>query len=147
MRNNLINLILYFPLQSLVIMFIIAGCGDQSDDNNGRLFVVRVVDERFIIRLVTSEQMATARAILSGTMSQQIVIGKLADGDGGFNRDPTSGRKWSWHLIAETVSFAEVAIELCDGKPSHIEGNKSYWLETVGEFCPFSSQVEAELNE
>jgi hypothetical protein len=88
-----------------------------------------------------------AEAILDGTIPQRIISGTLADGDGGFNHDPVSGRVWSWHLVPETVSFVEAAIELCDGKPSYVEENKEYWLESVGSFCPWSSQLESELNE
>jgi hypothetical protein len=41
------------------------------------------------------------------------------------------------------MSFAELAIELCDGCPAHIEADKPYWLETVREYCPWSARVVA----
>ncbi len=110
-----------------------------------RDFVVRVGEERFVIRLVTAEQIAAARAILAGTQPQRIVIGQLADGGGGYNRDPVAGRTWSWHMVPETISFVDLAIELCDGLPSDVEANKSYWLNTVGQFCPWASQLDSEL--
>lgn len=136
-----------FRILALGIFIILAGCSNQDSNENGRLFVVRVADERFVIKLLTQEQIEVAEAILEGMIPQKIVIGTLADGNGGFNHDPLSGRSWSWHLVPETVSFADVAIELCDGKPSDIEENKQYWIETVRQFCPWGSQIESELSE
>jgi hypothetical protein len=136
-----------FALASLAIFIVLSGCNNQDSNENERLFVVRVADERFVIKLVTKEQIEVAEAMLEGRIPQKIVVGTLADGNGGFNHDPLSGRNWSWHLIPETVSFADQAIELCDGKPSYIEENKEYWLETVKQFCPWDSQIESELSQ
>jgi hypothetical protein len=44
---------------------------------------------------------------------------------------------WSWHL--EDVEFAEVAIELCDGRPSDVERDGAQF--GGGRFCPWSAQV------
>ena len=41
------------------------------------------------------------------------------------------------------MTFADLAIELCDGCPSHIEDDKTYWIETVGQYCPWSARVTA----
>jgi hypothetical protein len=49
--------------------------------------------------------------------------------------------QWSWHPDPGQVSFADFTIELCDGLPSHIEDDKTYWLGTVDSYCPWSAQV------
>ncbi len=130
-------------------LWLLNACGGC---NGGKLpryyadFVVRVEDERFVIRLVRPDQIQTARQILQ-TGQQKIVIGSLKEGHGGFNRDVVTNRWWSWHLDPSTVTFAEAAIELCDGRPSFIEENLNYWLNTVRSFCPWGSVLERELEQ
>jgi glucose/arabinose dehydrogenase len=61
---------------------------------------------------------------------------QLADG-------PDTDPQWSWHVDPAVVSFADATIELCDGKPSFVEADKDYWLNTVGNFCPWSAVVDS----
>jgi len=59
-------------------------------------------------------------------------------GNGGFNTP------WNWHLDPDTVSFPEVAIELCDGCPRDVEAaGVSYG---AGTFCPWTAEIVAEQN-
>jgi hypothetical protein len=51
--------------------------------------------------------------------------------------------QWTWHVDPAQVEFADFTIELCDGLPSHIEGDKTYWLETVKTYCPWTATVTA----
>jgi hypothetical protein len=44
---------------------------------------------------------------------------------------------WSWHL--EDVEFAEVTIELCDGRPSDVERAGTAF--GGGRYCPWSAAV------
>jgi hypothetical protein len=46
---------------------------------------------------------------------------------------------WSWHL--ENVEFVEVAIELCDGRPSDVERQGTQF--GGGRFCPWGARVLA----
>lgn len=74
---------------------------------------------------------------LVGAGQEKIVSGRLAQGDGGFN-DP-----WSWHLEPATVELVDVAIELCDGCPSFIEDDPDFWFDSVGRYCPWSTEILA----
>lgn len=44
--------------------------------------------------------------------------GPLRRGDGGFNAP------WTWHLDPAETRFVEVAIEICDGRPSYVEAHQ-----------------------
>jgi hypothetical protein len=44
---------------------------------------------------------------------------------------------WTWHL--EDVTFAEVTIELCDGRPSDVERQGAQF--GGGRFCPWTATV------
>jgi hypothetical protein len=64
-----------------------------------------------------------------------VVLGSIVEGDGGYNEP------WSWHMVPSTVDTADASIELCDGRPSFIEDDLDYWLDTVGQFCPWGATV------
>ena len=44
---------------------------------------------------------------------------------------------WSWHL--EDVEFVEVAIELCDGRPSDVEKESASY--GGGRYCPWGATI------
>ncbi len=118
-----------------------AGCssGDSPSEPppGPARFVVEVAgSERFTLQLEDPERIAEAeRHLASGR--DGVIGGALAAGSGGFNAP------YSWHLVPSTVQFPDVAIELCDGLPSHVEADLAYWLGTVGQYCPWSARIVA----
>ena len=40
----------------------------------------------------------------------------------------------------------DFAVEVCDGRPSMVEADVSYWLDTVGRFCPWGATVVERLS-
>lgn len=111
-------------------------------------FVVAVGDQEFVVRLVSPQQIELVRGWLFSSQSKdtqnQIISGTVADGDGGFNRDPKAGHPWTWHLNPETIKFEQFAPTVCRGDPSQIENNKSNWINRA--FCPWSAKVVEELS-
>jgi hypothetical protein len=73
---------------------------------------------------------------VAGADKSRIPVFDLLDGAG---PDP----QWTWHVNEATPTFADTAIELCDGCPRDVEGDKAYWLQTVKRFCPWSAAVSA----
>ncbi len=119
----------------------VAACGSATAPRapaSGAVFVVDVVGERFRVLVRDSGTLAQARRMVAGTENQKIVTGELTAGTGGFNTG------WSWHLTPGTVAFAEITIELCDGRPSLVEANLAYWLGTVRRYCPWHGRIVAE---
>ena len=88
-----------------------------------------VADERFRVLLTTAGQIAAARAAQSGGRAR-IPIGRIVAG-----AQVNAG--WSWHL--EDVEFAEVTIELCDGRPSDVE--RSGPSSGGGRYCPWAATI------
>lgn len=80
---------------------------------------------------------ATASALdarrWSGTVG--VVAGRIVRGDGGFNTP------WSWHLDPLSIEVPDASIELCDGRPSMVQSDLDYWVDTVHTFCPWSARV------
>lgn len=113
------------------------GCDSAEDDpaDDNSIFVIEVADrETFRVRITAPDQIREAERLLN-TGEERNVTGTLQRGDGGFNAP------YSWHLDPETVEFVDVTIEVCDGLPSFIEEDLDYWVDTVGTYCPWSSQV------
>ncbi len=124
---------------AVLAMALGAACGGGSPAAPARaVYVVDVVGERFRILLSDGERIAEARRILAGEESQKIVAGRLLAGDGGFNDG------YGWHMDPATVQFADASVEVCDGRPSAVEANLDYWLNTLGQYCPWAARIVAE---
>lgn len=95
-------------------------------------FIIAASDEALL-------EMADAQLLLPVDQRSKFISGGLAPGNGGFNAP------WSWHIPENEWSLVDNSIELCDGRPSDIENNLSYWLDTVKSFCPWGSYIEREI--
>ena len=96
----------------------------------------RIVSESLTVWVTNGTFIDRAKQLLSTGTRQIPIFGTLLDG-----RD--SDPQWTWHPDPQNVSFADAAIEVCDGLPSYVEANKTYWLQTVGMYCPWSAVVTA----
>jgi hypothetical protein len=90
---------------------------------------IGVQDETFRVALTSADQVAAARAAQGGGPAR-IPSGRIVSGT-----QVNTG--WSWHL--EDVEFAEITIELCDGRPSDVEREGVAF--GGGRFCPWSATV------
>lgn len=124
----------------LPLLLAIAGCdaGPPTAPAGSGVFVVAASGgESFRILLRDPAQLEEARRLIA-RKERKVVSGALARGDGGFNTG------YSWHMVPESVHFADVTIELCDGRPSDVEKDLDYWVDTVRQFCPWSSRLVRE---
>lgn len=122
-----------------------ASCGGSSSPSEPARpeAVFRVLSsaesgETFHVVLRDPRRIAEAESLV-GQGNRKIVNGRLARGDGGFNQP------WSWHMVPGTVELPDTAIELCDGHPSDVEADLDYWIDTVGRFCPWGSEIVARV--
>jgi hypothetical protein len=89
----------------------------------------------FRTALTQPADIAAAQDALAGDGNAGIPNGTLAYGDGGINAPH------EWHM--EGTTLAEVTIELCDGTATMVDDDVAYWVETVGQFCPWNATVVA----
>jgi hypothetical protein len=98
-------------------------------------------EESFIA--VTSDpeiiEMAAKQLALPDEKRDLHINGLLAAGNGGFNRN------WNWHIVPGEWFLAEISVEVCDGRPSFVESELEYWLNTVKRYCPWASYVRKEI--
>lgn len=124
---------------TLLFACTLGSCGQGATAPDGRAaFRIEVSGETFVVEVTDDASVAAFESRLSSG-EQGVVIGPLLSGDGGFNQP------WSWRLDPAEVQPADAAIELCDGRPSMVEADLDYWIDTVGTFCPWGATVTARL--
>lgn len=116
---------------------VVAGCEanpNQPAQPEAVFEVSACSGQTFKMKLTDPQLIQQARNLI-GQSEQPIVNGRLARGDGGFNQP------YDWHLVPESVEFADLTVEVCDGCPQMVQDDLDYWIETVGRFCPWTSRV------
>ena len=123
---------------TLALMGLALGLGACDDDPSGpdlpAQYNVEVSGEQFTVEVTTQAQVDDMEARLASG-EEGVINGQIVAGDAGYN-DP-----WSWHMVPATVEAVDAAIEVCDGRPSMVEADLDYWLDTVGRFCPWGATV------
>ena len=120
------------PIRAAVLMALAAllhACSDDPSDVEAE-FVVSAGDETFVMRVRDPETIRLAQENIE-RRNQRFPIGPLLRGDGGFNAP------WSWHFDPAEVRMTELAIEVCDGRPSYVEAH----LADFPTYCPWGARV------
>jgi len=100
----------------------------------GVVVTFQVGEEQYRIRLTDPADIAIARRLLAGDEAPRIPNGLIVRGDdGGVNTG------YSWHIDPDSVEFADMTTEVCDGLPSYVEDGTL----TGDRFCPWSAEVIA----
>lgn len=118
-------------------LWMLGGCDSGTSPGDHRDFIVDVSGERFVMRTTDPATIREALEILEGA-PQKFPIGPLRRGDGGFNAP------WSWHFDPEEVRLTEIAVEVCDGRPSYVEENLEEFLRPEVGYCPWSGRIVGE---
>jgi hypothetical protein len=120
------------PIRGIVLLalsVLLPACSDDPSEVEAE-FVVSVADETFVMRVRDPETIRLAQENIE-RRNQRFPIGALLRGDGGFNAP------WSWHLDPAQVRMTEIAIEVCDGRPSYVEAH----LADFPTYCPWGARV------
>ena len=134
-------------LATLICIAFTASCGGGSTPPERVTFHFRMEGDatgQQDFRAITNDPavIAEARAQLALPMHERqlFIIGEIDRGNGGHNLD------WNWHFLPDRWSFAEVSIELCDGNAVLVSQAVDYWVDTVGQFCPWGARVTDEIS-
>jgi hypothetical protein len=122
--------VLAFALATTLAALGMTACDDSpTAPSEGAIVTFRVVNETFRVHLTTDEQIRAAELAM-GNGTAKIPNGRIATG-----ADVNEG--YSWHLV--DVTFAQVTVEVCDGRPSEVERAGVNF--GGGRYCPWSAQV------
>lgn len=105
----------------------------SAEEATSYVVTVRTVQGSFRAVISDPQTIELARQELAGGADAGVPIGSLAWGNGGVN----VGHRW--HVT--DLTFADFTIELCDGTARMVDKDPTYWIETVGTFCPWSGEV------
>lgn len=97
----------------------------------------------FVFKLVSAAKIDEARQILANPSATKVhVLGTVVTSQAPYNP------AWSFHLEPDSVSFFELAAEVCDANVTYVEKH----LSEVGSdflpgnaWCPWSSRLSAEV--
>jgi hypothetical protein len=95
----------------------------------------------FVIKLTDPARIAEARDIVANH-ERKIVIGRIIKYPAAYNP------RWSFHYNPDTVSFADMAIEVCDATIPYVEDHLD---EAGGAFlpglvwCPWSGRLTSQV--
>jgi hypothetical protein len=124
-----------------VATVLLAGCdsgpvGPDDGLTGGVMATFQVSGENFRVWVTNEETIEEILSLERGESSANIPNGKLIVGSGpeGYNEP------WSWHLDPEDIAMAELAIEVCDGRPSLVDELIDDYL-LVGHFCPWGAEL------
>ena len=110
------------------------GSVTSPPEETGVVVTFRVADsEQFKIRLTDPTDIEVARKLFAGSEAPRILNGIVIRGSSDINAG------YSWHIDPDTVEFADVTTEVCDGLPSDVEKG----LITSDRYCPWSAEVIA----
>jgi hypothetical protein len=120
-------------------MIVVAGACDEGPVGvpaGAAVFELEVSGERFRAAVSDTAEIRRLEARMASG-EEGVVSGALRAGPGGVNAP------WGWHMDPASVHVADMAIELCDGRPSMVQEDLPYWIGTVKQFCPWGAKVVA----
>ena len=98
----------------------------------GAIVTLRVGDEEYRVLLTDEAEIQTAEELAAGDLGPLIPVGTVVrTDDGGVNTG------YGWHIDPASFEWAELTMEVCDGRPSYVEDGTL----TGDTFCPWSAEV------
>lgn len=117
------------------------GCGDSptepAEPRGGVLATFDVSGERFAVFVTNPTTISQLFALRQGSGAANIPNGRVRRGPGIGNHNAP----FDWHLDPEDIHMAEVAIEVCDGRPSHVQQNLGEFIDGIGRYCPWNARL------
>lgn len=138
------RLISVFLVLVVSLMLVVSPASAASDTEAYFALETRPNEKPFTIKLTDPEKIQKARDILSGKETDTThVFGRIIKRPADYNSS------WSYQLDPSTISFFNVAIEVCDSTTEYTEDHLD---EVCGAFlpgcmwCPWSSKLVKEVS-
>lgn len=132
---------LFLPV-ALTVAIAFAACDSNGADDlelcadltGGALITIEVEGESFTDFFTDAAFITEAKSLKASGQTKNPVFEEVFAGKGCDNQ-------WKFNVDAEDVHWADMTIELCDGRPSYVSGNLEDWMDQVGSWCPWGAKV------
>lgn len=124
-----------FSLALFLLVILLAACSSADEGASEGVVVTFLVADReeYKIQITDPANIETARKLLAGEEAPKIPNGIVVRGDASVNEG------YSWHIDPNTLVFADITTEVCDGLPSDVEQG----IITSDYYCPWSAEAIA----
>lgn len=135
-----------------VIGLLIAACSKKVEPKKYRYFEVGITgiqaDWRDSSFVVATDDPMLIYVILEQLMipieERQIVMGELARGNGGYNKN--GSHSFGWHFKEDKWDLVDVSAEIYDGRAySDLDLDPYYWFGSMKRFSPWGSYIKREI--
>jgi hypothetical protein len=106
---------------------------NQGTGQDGQPF-----DETFRVWITNAQTIDDVFQVQAGINPNRFPAGPLLTGPG----EADHNLPWSWHLDPDGTAMVEMAMEVCDGRPSTVEQFLADYLK-VGSYCPWSAALDS----
>lgn len=113
------------------------GLPPPKDLHEGVLATFDVDGEAFQVWVTNPQTVQQILDLAAGESLANIPNGVILRGPGAADHN----LPWSWHLDPEEIEMAEMTTEVCDGRPSYVEGHLDEFVDSVGRYCPWSARL------
>lgn len=100
---------------------------------SGESFRVFVTRRSTIDALFALQRNGGASAFPNGTI-------RRGTGAGGHNAP------YTWHLDPAEIEIVDLAIEVCDGRPSYVQEHRDEYVDVIGRYCPWGARLTGLLD-
>jgi hypothetical protein len=104
---------------------------------DGILVTFDVVGEQFKVWITNPNTIEQVKDLQAGKSKATIPNGRIHRDSGECDHNAP----YRWHLDPQEIVMAEVAIEVCDARPSYVEAHVDEFVDTVTRFCPWSTKL------
>lgn len=95
---------------------------------------IQVNVDTFRLWSVNARFIDHAKELKASGKTGTAMLNGLADGQDCDSR-------WTFHSDPADMSWPELAMEVCDGRPSDVEHDKAHWISDIKRWCPWGTKV------
>lgn len=140
------EIIRHFSVSATLVLLSILGaaCGSPSRPSppsnelrGGVLATFAVGTEQFKVWMTNPAAINRVLALHAGGSGGSIPNGRIRRGSGQAQHNAP----YSWHLDPADIEIVDLAIEVCDGRPSYVEANVGEYVDRINRYCPWGARL------
>jgi hypothetical protein len=93
--------------------------------------------EQFKIWITNPATISRVLTLHAGGSGGSIPNGRIHRGSGQAQHNAP----YSWYLDPADIEIVDLAIEVCDGRPSYVEANVGEYVDRIKWYCPWGARL------